>query len=99
MNRDKKIACILIAIILIMSVTSTQGTTLNEISEDRDAVSTALYLAGTLRYIEKYVYDAYWSDNFKEMEEALYNATNDCEYLSQVADKLADKILLEETNR
>ncbi len=92
MNRDKKIACIIMIIMMILSASTTQGTTVDPLPVEASAMQTVLYLAGELRYVGDYTYEAYLSDDFQKMEEALYSATNDCEYLSQVADALWDTL-------
>ena len=94
MSKFQKYICLIIAIILVVSASlaiaeSTIDSFLTQALEsDADAIIKIIYLEAQLRQLRDVSYDIYWNGKAKDWETALYTLSNDCEYLSQIADGL-----------
>jgi hypothetical protein len=99
MNTIRKTVCILLAIGIILSVSVTSSDSLGvdsfltcALPSNADILDKIIYLEGQLRSLRDNSYSVYWNGNSQNMEDALYVMTNDCEYLSNIAEDLYDEV-------
>ena len=83
-NTIKKTVCLVLVVFITSCVAFAFGISFRPI-EDFDSIHPVAYIGQQLVVIRKYVYEAYWSGDYQKMENALYAATNDCEYLYKIA--------------
>ena len=91
MSKFQKIICLIIAIGMILSVTTTGLGALevdsflsSALEPDADVLDKLIYLEGQLRRIQNCSYEVYWKGTKNDMEEALPIISGDCDYLADI---------------